>query len=448
MSFYGTPKSRILSGISANLVGQVLVACMQLVGIPIFISTWGKDYYGEWLILCSIPSYLGMSDLGLGTVATTEIAMCISRGDTQQASKLFRAAFWSINLVGIGMCLLFLLAMFVSPWHVWLNLHKTTPDEAFLTMGLLTLYVLGTIVLTLPLGLYRVAGHYGRGQIVSYIFRFIEFLAVVMVVLGGNSMWVAAAAMVFVRIIFVLSLFPEARKLAPWLVLFPDKWDFKAITHLLSPSISITAVYFGQALINQGLVTIIGVVGSAANAVVFSTIRTLCNVARQIIGSVNLSVFSEFSISIGKGDLVAAQRLHVHSAQANFVLTLIAVLGLKIAGSFILYYWTKGQVSAIEPFFSFYLMYLLFNSLWSGSWNMLIGSNQHKGLTRYFLLSNIGALILIYIGLKTFDLTIIPIVLCVSDIVFALFVFKSSAVVLQQNTSEMLKGFLAIRPKQ
>lgn len=448
MNPHSTRKARIISGISANLIGQVLTAAIQLVGIPVFLSCWGKEYYGEWLILFTIPSYLGMSDLGLGTVATTEMAMCVSNGETERAAQIFRASFWGIAMVGAGLCSVFALTLGVLPWHDWLHLQQFAPPETVLTLALLTAYVFGAIVLTLPLGVYRSTGRYGRGQMVSNLFRLAEFLAVLAVVASGKGATTAAAAMVAVRFFYVGFVWMEAKKLATWLRLRPLRWEWPIIRPLAMPSLSMTTVYAGQSLVSQGLVTLIGVMTGAANVVVFSTVRTLCNFARQVIGAINLSVFSEFSISIGNGDLATARRLHRRTVQANVALTLLAVIGLKVLGGWALLHWTKGQVAAEEPFFSLYLGYVLFNSLWIGSWSMLLGCNRHEGLTRYFLASSIATLALAYAGVGAWGVAVVPAVLLVADGVFAVFVFQKSAVVLRQPVGVFFKDLLTAREKR
>ncbi len=382
----GGIKKRIISGISANLLGQLLTVAVQLLGIPVYLSHWGTQYYGEWLLLFSIPSFLAMSDLGLGTVATTEMAMNVAVGHRDKAAQTFGAVFWTVALFGGLLSVLFVLGALVFPWHHWLGLQSFTPHESSLTFILLTAYVMGAIVLGLPLGIYRVVGYYGRGQMLNNLFRFAEFIAIIALIMLGCKALLIATAMMTLRWVSLMVVWRDVKKKAPWLSLFPIRWNWKIIRPLAKPSLSMITVYWGQMAVTQGLVTIIGITLGAAQVVVFSTIRTLCNFAKQIIGSINLSVFSEFSISIGNGDLHTARRLHTSSIQANFFLTLIAVAGLQITGAWIMSVWTKGAIDIDEPFFSLYLAYILFNSIWLGSWNMLLGCNQHVGLTRPYII--------------------------------------------------------------
>ena len=432
---HGNRRSRILSGISANLFAQAANVGIQLAGIPVLLHYWGVAYYGEWLLLFSIPSYLGMSDLGLGTVATTEVSMAVARNDYEQARRLFRGAFFSIASFGLLVCTAFCISVWTFPLHNWLHLEQIDKQELNLTLSFLVGYVLLAIFITLPLGMYRSTGHYGRGQIISTGFRITEFISLLTVVISGGGVVLAAIAFTSVRLCYVGFVWFDIRSKAAWLRIDKFSWEWPTIRPLLLPSFSMMTAYLGQTLVSQGVVTIIGINLGSTQVVLFSTVRTLCNFSKQLIGIVNLSIFSEFSISSGNQDLATTQRLHTRSVQANIGLTLLAVLGLKLLGPWVMVFWTKGSVIAEEPFFTLYLVYILVNSLWLGSWNMLLACNRHQSITRYYLLVSALVLVISYFGVSAWGVSIVPIALLVSDMIFSWVVLHKSLDLLQQPSS-------------
>ena len=440
---HGDRKSRILAGISANLFGQAVTVAVQVAGVPVLLHYWGVEYYGEWLLLFTLPAYLGLSDLGLGTVATTEISMCMARSDYQAASRIFRGAFCFVVSVGLALCLLFAAAVYLLPFHNWLNLKSISAAELAPTLSLLTAYTFLAIFLTLLVGAYRSVGQYGRGQVISNTFRLLEFSAMLISVALGKGIVEAAAAYLTVRLGYAIFVWVDIRRLAPWLRLEKFSWEWPVLRPLLPPSFSMMTVYMGQSLVSQGLVTIIGITLGAASVVLFSTVRTLCNFARQMIGVINLSVFSEYAISLGSQDLSAARRLHTRTVQANVALTLASVVGLAALGPLVLRWWTDGAVSAAQPFFALYLVYLLVNSLWLGSWNMLLGCNRHQSITRYYLLVSVAALALAWVGLNRFGIELVPVVLLLADAVFSGIVLRKSLEVLEQPAPEFLRQALS-----
>ena len=47
---------RLLSGSAVNLYGQLMIAAVQLLSVPILASIWGVTLYGEWIMLNTIPT--------------------------------------------------------------------------------------------------------------------------------------------------------------------------------------------------------------------------------------------------------------------------------------------------------------------------------------------------------------------------------------------------------
>jgi len=441
---HGSRKSRIISGISANVFGQLVTVAVQLAGVPLLLNYWGVQYYGEWLLLFSLPAYLGLSDLGLGTVATTEMSMCLARQDYEQAKRIFRGSFFCVIAVGFATCSLFSVLAWALPWHDWLNLQEITAAELSTAMTLLTWYVFFAIFLTLLLGAYRTIGRYAHGQVISNLFRLLEFAALLAAVIFGGGVVAAAAAFLSVRVLYAGFVWLDIRHRAEWLRLEKFSFEWPTVRPLLPASLSMMTVYLGQNFMTQGLVTILGIMLGATSVVMFSTVRTLCNFAKQVIGVINLSVFSEYSISLGKQDFKALRRLHTRAVQAVVGLTLVSVIGLKLLGPFVLDFWTKGRVVAEEPFFSLYLGYIFVNSLWLGSWNMLLGCNRHRDITRTYLLTSFAVPFLVYFGVRIFGLSAVPLVLMLSDSVFSLVVLRKSLELLQQPMPEFIRQTFAL----
>ncbi|GAB4497591.1 MAG: hypothetical protein OHK0019_31430 [Saprospiraceae bacterium] len=436
---HGSRKSRIISGISANVFGQMVTVAVQLAGVPLLLHYWGMQYYGEWLLLFSLPAYLGLSDLGLGTVATTEMSMCIARQDYEEAKRIFRGSFFCVLSVGFAVCILFSVLSWTLSWHDWLNLQQITSAELGTAMTLLTWYVFFAIFLTLLLGAYRTIGRYAHGQVISNLFRLLEFAALLAAVAFGGGVIAAAAAFLSIRVLYVGFVWFDIRRRAGWLRLEKFSFEWSTVRPLMPASLSMMTVYLGQNFMTQGLVTILGITLGAASVVVFSTVRTLCNFAKQVIGVINLSVFSEYSISLGKQDFTTLRRLHARSVQAIVGLTFVSVIGLKLLGPFVLDFWTKGRVAVEEPFFTLYLGYIFINSLWLGSWTMLLGCNRHRDITRTYLLTSFAVPFLVYFGVEMFGLSAVPLVLILSDGVFSFVVLRKSLELLQQPMPEFIR---------
>lgn len=81
--------------------------------------------------------------------------------------------------------------------------------------------------------------------------------------------------------------------------------------------------------------------------------------------------------------------------------------------------------------------------MWLGSWNMLLGCNQHQSITRVYLFTSLLVIISAFIGIGRFGISIVPLAMILSDAIFSAFVLKKSLEVLQQPMPEFLRQALS-----
>lgn len=277
-------KNRILQSIGAQSFGFLISIGIQILIIPIVLKYWGIEYYGEWLIISSVPSYIAMSDLGFGTATSTEIALLLANNQQEKANTLFNSSFYFILFIGILVLLILSILPFIFPLYETLSL-KLIPEDTFkIAYLLLSLYIFLLLVLTLPQGLYRSNGLYARGQYISNIFRVFEFISFIIVIIGGYKIILAATCYLIVRVLYTIFIFYDIHNHSKWLSVKRPNLDKTIIIPLLEPSLSFVAITIGQAILNQGIITVIGMRSNSANVVIYSTLRTLANFSKQLIG--------------------------------------------------------------------------------------------------------------------------------------------------------------------
>lgn len=384
---------------------QAVNALIQFAGIPLLLKFWGVEYYGEWLLLFTIPSYVGMSDMGLGTATTSELSMLVQGGKAVQASEILRNSFWFILLVGGIPFLLLGLSMLVLPWYDWLHFSKITPSEFGPAFFFLLLYVYLSLFLTLPLGYYRVQQVYHRERVISSVFRIIEFMCVAGAVVMGYKIIVVALVYFGVRLLMLVYVLLELSRSYEGFRLWPFSLNYAKIKHLLRPGLSAMTIYMGQNFMVQGLVSIIGIGLGSAQVVMFSTVRTLVNVIKQVVNIVNLSVTSEFSYAYGSGDLRLLRRIFRISNRSNFLVALSMLVGLYFFGFRIIDIWTGGKVTVTNPFFLLILLATLVNTLWNGYLVLMVATNQLGRSGIFFLFNAILLLVINGLGIHYFQLT-------------------------------------------
>jgi O-antigen/teichoic acid export membrane protein len=426
-------KKRILASLSSNFLGQVITIFIQLVSIPILISEWGTQYYGEWMALFALPSYIAMSDIGMGVVANTEINTLISNDNVGNARKIFNQSFNLILKIGIIPLFIFVMLVFVPSFFATLNIQSISYQEFISTAILLFLYGYWALVISLPQGLYRSISLYARGQYISNIFRVLEFGAFIISVLNGAGMFIAACIFLGTRILQSFFIYYDLKKLTSVIDFSLSHINLSHIKHLIKPSLAMIGLSLGQNFLVQGMVIIINMTLGGASVAVFTTIRTLCNFAKQLIGIINLAFWGEFTTAYAQKNLVLSKKLLSRAEQMVWGVSLLSTIFLYFAGEKIISFWTKNQIFIEEPFYTLFLLTILFNSVWYVRYTFLLAINQHSKLTLPYLLASIIVLIISFIFVDGNGLWVSALSLLLIDVLMAPLVFKTSFMVLKNN---------------
>ncbi len=421
-----TTKKRILKGISANLANSLLIVIIQIITVPVLIKFWGLQYYGEWIALITLPSYIAMSDLGLGVVANTEINILLAQNNEIEAKKIFNQSFNLMLKVGLLPFFILIILVNIPIFYTTLNIQSISHKHFIITTVLLFLYGYWALVISLPLGLYRSIGQYARGVNISTIFRTLEMGIFLTAVWQGASMVMASLIFFLLRLLQSIYISIDLKKRCNVIDHSISKWDTNSINHIIKPSIAMIGLHLGQNFIVQGVVIVINVVLGGASVVVFSTTRTLCNFAKQMIGIINLSYFGEFTTAFASGDKILTKKLLKQAEWMVWTATFVSTLFLFFAGDLILKIWTQGQLVREEPFYTIFLFSIIFNSIWYIRYTFLLSTNQHTRLTIPYLLISILILYLLYTLLPIYGLWISATTLLIIDIIMIPLIFTTT----------------------
>lgn len=416
---------RVIYGVSSNVIAQMVNVLIQFAGVPLLLKYWGPAYYGEWLIMFTIPSFIENADFGLGGSATTEMSMLKEAGDLGRVKEILRSVFWFILLVGgIPFLLLYLSSWFVS-WHDFLHLEHITAKDFNLAFPCLIAYVYLTLFLTIPVGYYRVEKVYHRERYIAVAFKLMEFGGLCLVVFTGHGVVEAALTYLVIKVCFFIVVFLDLSfKFQEFRIGF-FSLHFSKIRHLFKPSLALMIIFIGQNMLIQGITTTIGIVLGPIQVVIFNTTRTLMNMAKQVVNIVNLSFISEFSYAHGQGNKALLGRLYQKVQWTNMGISFVAIAAILILGHRILEFWTNGKIDIVQPFFFLFGVSVFFNGFWSGGLILLVATNNQFKTGIYFLSISAAILLVIILFLKSGGLTLIASMLVVFEILMILVISNS-----------------------
>ena len=74
-------KLNSFKGISSSLVSTGIQILIQILMVPVFLESWGVEFYGDWIALTAMFSLLSLFDFSFGVVIANECTRLISIKD-------------------------------------------------------------------------------------------------------------------------------------------------------------------------------------------------------------------------------------------------------------------------------------------------------------------------------------------------------------------------------
>lgn len=349
--------SRIRRTLFAVVCGRGVMALRQLLLVPILLRSWGVDYYGHWLMLTAIPSFLAMSNLGLGTSAGTRLALQRADAAPQAGARTVATAWTLIAVILVGL---------VATLFAW---NRAFPEHfAAIEGGLwILLLLLGGQFLRMfsqPIhGWWVSKGKVSRSLHLGNLFAFGELLVYAAIPICGGSgihlaAGVAAWALIWLQIYLWRSYVAGCR------LYFRSKPCITEAKSLLAVGIGHQASPLWQAILFQGTILLAGNLFGATGAALWGAVRTLVRAGNQILELVSQSVGPEFQVHHAAQELEANRNLHAKSLLLSLLLSTFAAAGLVTIGPTAFGHWTRDAFSVPTSMWWIMALSLIPYSLW------------------------------------------------------------------------------------
>ena len=434
-------KRRLIAGFGANSFSRLSTTLTQIFSVPVFLSHWGVHLYGEWILLNAIPSYLGMSDVGFGSVAGNEMTMLTAAENFDQALVVFQSVTTAItSLLG----LVLIAAVWFLPLGTWLHMHAITSSDAKLIVLLLGLAVLLGMQETLFQAAFRCVGKYPLGTMAKSLVVLAAFLSTMIGVFLRLSPVPVTVLYVAVNGIGVLALWILLKREVPWIRFGIRHAQWAVIRRLTGPALSFMSFPLVNALNLQGILVVIGYVMGPIAVVTFNTARTISRSAAQGMNLINNSIWPEMSAAFGAGAMDIARMLHRRSCQISLLLCLGITLGVAFLGDWIWRVWTVGKVPTDPVLLDIMLLQMMISALWFTSSVVPMATNQHQRMARAMLAATCLALVLAWLLMHVGALGLrgAAIALVAGDFFTAFYVLRESLGLLDENLGDFARSML------
>ena len=423
-------KPRFLRSVGAMAYGQGVTIATQLASVPVFLHFWGTVTYGEWLVLSALPVYIGMSDIGLASVAANDMTIRVAQGDNEGALTVYQSAWAGVSIVSLLVLLTavgVLLGLRLMPGMEAAGLPASQVRAVLILLGAATLLALqGSIVFAA----FRATGDNALGIFVGNTERLVELFATLAALALGARMVALAAVLLGVRVLGLIASLMIARSRAPWLSLGWAHARWHAVVELLSPGLAFLSFPLSLSLALQGVVLVVAHFYGAAAVTVFSVYRTLSRLLVQGVGIFTHSAWPEFSAAFGSRDLTFALSVRRRLGQISVAAAAIGAIGLFALGPWFIGVWTHHAVPTQLGLLAALIAVAVVNVLWQTDWILLMAINRHQRFAVFYLAMTGAGFLLFTAFAKSFPLSIAVLTLLLPEVGLMAVVRRSVAKVL------------------
>ena len=429
---------RLFENLGANALGKVIQIVNQLIWVPVFLSYWGVELYGEWLILSTIPAYLTLSDLGFGHAAANEMAIKDSQGLRHNALKVFQATALLIVILFFSITILGGIILSIIPFEQWLGFVQLSRQEAILTIIYLFLKIAVSQQFTLLLSGFRCEGRYSLATMINNVLLFSQFISVTAALIAGAGPWQVALVDFSVSISIFLLIRRFLWKQFPWIRYGLPRQLKTILKPILAPALAFLVYPFTQLIVIQGTTLLTGVLLDSTTVVLYTTVRTLTNVALRLLEIMTISVWPEISIAFGEKKFDKICQLHRLGAQITLWLSVFGFTSLAFVGKFIHTHWTGNQLKWDQTFFLLMVLSAFVESLQIFSKVIPVATNQHVQIAQRLFLNALISLPILWGFIQVIGFYGIPYMLLVHNILLSMIVLGFVIRFLNEQFFELL----------
>ena len=406
MSFRGSMRGRILRSFGADTLGQVLNVGIRLMLVPLFLSTWGAEAYGEWLILTAVAAWFALGDFGAQLYFINRLTAEWAAGRIDVFQKVLSTGLllfiiFSGLLLGVA-----LLAVSWLPIGPWLELKTVDHDLIKAILLLMALRFSVSLPFGLFLGIYRAIGIQATSVMYGNLILMIQFVASGLALLaGGGMVLLASLEVVPILLVSIAVIWDLRRRLPKEVRLFAlANADRSILRTAISPSLHFLGLQLSMAIIIQGSVIVVAKTLGPVEVAIFSSMRIVANAMSRFMGLLAHAAWPEITRLASLGEDERLAKLFTIILNLAFFVGLCYLVLIVNFGQIVYLWWLNNSLP-----YDFWVMYLLgcqvvMTVLWTWGGNLLMATNRHEEYARWQFPVNLVALFLSYWGAVEFGL--------------------------------------------
>jgi O-antigen/teichoic acid export membrane protein len=391
--------SRLLKGMGANFIGVLLNFVSKILLTPLFLQAWGVNIYGEWLLLSSFVAYLSLTDMGGQLYIINRLTQAYAKNDIPLFRQILHTGLALFLVMPMTVFLLFVVTILCFPVLSFLRISEAEQHVAILVLAILSFQFIISLPQGILLGIYRAVGMLPRGVMLG------NLLLLLQLVLVSGGLWLGSR-MVGIAILQIIPFFliaafaiHELNRNFPQFQLLSLKTAKLSIAKtFIKPSLHFFSIQLAQMFSIQGTVLIVGMMLNPVQVVVFSTIRTMVNVMKQMLSIITHSAWPEMTRLDAEQHINQLYIFFRAILRSTMLIALVFIAIFYFFGEAIYYLWLGNTVKYQHTVMYLFLIYLFQLIFWTSCSHVLMATNNHHTLAKFLLVTSLLSLVLAYIG--------------------------------------------------
>jgi O-antigen/teichoic acid export membrane protein len=394
--FAQTPRGRMTRGVLANVYDKGAVTLLQLISLTYLSREWGAEGYGIWLMMMTLPTYIALSDIGLGTAASTAIAQYVASGDFDAALAALHS---TTAFILAAVALPCLAALSYSAWMMFFGQSTSifSPQEIAAAIALISAYAVVMTQMSVVIALYRATHKFAYAMVFTGSLILLEGLALIVLVNLGAGIAPAAGAFLMIRLVGYFAFQRLLINKEPWVKFGMSRANKATLHSLAGPSAAAFVFTLAGALLLQGTTIALGAVAGAASVAVFVAARTIARVPLQFAGLFLRPSLPELTRAIAEGDTARTAKLNRFNLMIAVVSTLPICFILTVFGPRILVYLSAETLSAPHVLFALLGAGVVANAVWAALSAPLIAENRQSEFAYVYLFLAVAVIGCVYL---------------------------------------------------
>ena len=419
----------------AALVCKCIVLCNRVLIVPIFFQSWGPEYFGVWLLLSSIPVFLSLPQVGLGTASSTQIVLAIGRGEERRANELLGSA-WLFT-ISTGILVLAIILICSARGYV-IDFGGTAENvkirETLVISILFASFILSTMRQPLE-GYWTARNQASNAMLFGGAALGAESIVVATVLICGGRAELLAVMILGTRVFAMVTFGIATVKYIDCRLPLVPNWNLTKA--LLGVGIGYQLSALWQALLFQGSLFLAQSVFGPSGVAAWGAIRTLTRAGNQLLELINQSLMPEMQNQIAKGNFADARRLYQSAVQLACIIGLVFAIPLGLFGGIVYDFWIGSNFFVTQWIWPIMSTALVLNAIWLTSSVVQRAYNQPWYLSLVGLLSALVSLFSMYVVGQQFGLLGFAVGSVVFEALMAFAIPRHSQKLLNRSSTKM-----------